>query len=281
LEKKYPRDLDIKRFISDIYWWQGNVEKSVATAEAAESLSPWDEDPDTAIHLAERSRPWRLTASVDEIWGDQQTGTEFFGLLDYRYTARDHINAGFSRIARNYDNGSSYDDRVFRVGYARLQGKRSYVETAVTYSPDHNFSPEYTLSVEPHYVLEDDSDVSFLVEYLHFTAENAVEFSPGWRRIFGLWTFKVNVNLLEAGGDFLPSLQFSAAYFVNPKTEIKGFFGFGRALEGPYLEDSFYSAGGILTRYIDPSLALNLRGSIYRADLYNENRVALGADWFF
>jgi hypothetical protein len=87
LEKAYPRDLDVKRLISDIYWWQGNVDEAVSAAREGEKLKPWDEDPDTAIHLAERTRPWRLTASGDEVWGDQQNGTEFFGLLDYRFSA--------------------------------------------------------------------------------------------------------------------------------------------------------------------------------------------------
>ena len=280
LEKGYPRDLDVKRLISDIYWWQGNVDASLAVAAEGEKLNPWLEDPDTAIHLAERLRPWRLTASIDEIWGDQQSGTEYFGLLDYRFEGRDHISAGFSRVARNYSGGQSYDDRIFRAGYVRLQGKRSYIDTEVTYSPDHAFSAEYSAGVEPHYVLVDDSDVSLLLEYLHYTEQNAVLVSPGWRHIFGLWTFQANLKFLVSD-DVLPSVQLSAGYFLSPKTQVSASFGFGRALEGPGLEDSFDAAGGALTQYIDPSLALNLRGSIYRADLYSENRIALGADWFF
>ena len=72
-----------------------------------------------------------------------------------------------------------------------------------------------------------------------------------------------------------------AKYFLTPKTSLDGFFAFGRALEGPGLKDTFYSLGPGITQYLSPELALSLRGSIYRAQLYSENRITLGADWFF
>jgi YaiO family outer membrane protein len=280
LEAKYPQDLDVKRLISDIEWWQGDAAVSALEAESAEKLNPWQADPGTAIHLAERAHPWRLTATLDEVWGKYQNGPEYLGILDYRFESRDHVHAGYSRLSRNYDDGTGFDDRVFHLGYARVQGTRSYIETDLTYSPDHNFSPQYSVGIEPHYELGDDSDVSLLLKYLRYIPEDALELAPSWRKIYGLWTFTARLILIEADG-VLPSLQASAGYFLDPKTEAALSYSFGRALEAPYLKDGFNSAGAVLTRYLNPALAVSLRGSIYRANLYSENRVAMGADWFF
>jgi YaiO family outer membrane protein len=284
LTTKYPKDLDVRRLISDIEWWEGRTNESVQEAKRAESLNPppWDSDPETAIHLAERAHPWRLTLAGDEVWGQQSNGPEFFGLLDYRLEGRDHLRAGYSRLARNYDDGSNFSDNVFHLGGARVQGERSYIEADVTYSPDHNFSPEFSIGVEPHYDLLDDSDVSLLIKYLRYIPEDAFELSPGWRKTFGAWTYTAHFILVDANGEgFIPSGQLGVFYFVDAKTKLGVSYSFGRALEAPYLVDTFNSVGADVTRFVCPSLSLSLRGSLYRATYYTENRLALGADWFF
>jgi hypothetical protein len=284
LKESYPDDLDVRRFLSDIDWWHGRVEGSIEEAQRAEELNPWTIDPDLAIHLAERTRPFRLTLSADDVWGEGRNGADVVSSLDYRFSGRDHGRIGFSRLSRTFADSNSLTDRVFQVGYVRVQGERSYLDSEVSYSPDHGFSPEYSLGAEPHYVLHDDSDVSLLLKFLHYVNSGAEQevllLAPGWRKTYGRWTLNGSVNILLTEG-ILPSALAGVIYPVLPKTELHFATSGGRALEGPNLPDTFYSLGGGLTRFLRPELSVTLDGSIYRGDLYSENRIGLGADWFF
>jgi hypothetical protein len=284
LKEKYPEDVDVRRLLSDIDWWNGRIGQSVDEAKQAEALHPWSFDPDVAIHLAERTRPFQLTLEGDGVWGEGRTGADLSGLLDYRFEDRDHIRAGFSRISRTFPDSNTLNDRIFRAGYARVQGERSYIESEVTYSPDHGFSPEYSIGIEPHYVLKDDSDVSLLFQFLHYTNSTSTQevglLAPSWRNTYGLWTFSGRVDFLISN-DILPSARGSASYPILPKTSVEVFAAGGRALEGIDLPDTFYSLGGAIKRFLRPELAISLQGDIYRGDIYSENRLGLGADWFF
>ena len=285
LKREHPKDADVLRFSSDIDWWEGRVDSSQEAAREALALDPWTTNPELAIHLTERAEPFHLNITGEGVWGEGRSTSEFSGLLDYRLPDRDHVSVGFSRFARTFPDSTTLTDRTYQLGYVRVQGERTYIESVASYSSDHQFSPEFTIGVEPHYVFTDDSDVSLLLKYLHYVSGNTSEevgmLAPGWRKVFGDWSVGATVNLLITESSLLPSVQGTLSNRFLPKMEGTLLASGGRALEAPALPDDFYSFGAKLSRYLLPEIALTLQGSIYRAALYSENRVGLGADWFF
>lgn len=285
LKKAHPNDLDVRGMLSNVEWWQGNADQSIREAREAEALNPWENDPELGIRLAERENPFHLTLLGDGVWGSGRSGGEFYSNLNYRLEDRDVVQGGYSHSSRKFgDDSPVLQDDNIRIGYIHLEGDRTYIETFASYSPEHNFSPEVSLGVAPHYVFKDDSDVSFLVGFEHFYSyegsQEVVILSPDWRKSLDLLTLDLRVNLLISS-EFIPSVLGTASYRIDPKTSIGASIGGGRGLEAPQLTDSFYTVGAVVTRFLRADFSLNLQCTLYRGQIYSENRVGLGADWFF
>ncbi len=279
LKESYPEDLDVRRLLSDLYWWQGEVDTSVQEAREAQQLKNFNVDRETAIHLTRRASNFSLAGTLEGLLG-AQSGHELHAQLDWRFQRRDHLIGRIARLARVFNGTAAQADSLFGLEYSRVQGERSYILANAGFSPTHVFSPVWSAGLEPHYTLHDDSDVGVEARYSHYVDTDVVLISPGWRHVYGLWTASGRV-LLTVAGALLPSAQVSLAYALGaswtPQLSVAG----GQALEQAHLQSNFYAVSADVAYQIRPDLVARVLGTIYRATVRSENRIGVGGQWLF
>jgi len=279
IKKEHPEDTAARRLLSDIHWWEGDTDASIAEARELSQI-PSSQD-DLTIHLKKRLSEFSVRGAFAGVWGNNQSGYEISAEGDARYYKKNHVLLGYDRKTRFFQNGSSVSDNIYSATHVGVHGKRVYSEAVFRLAPDSQFSPRYSIRLEPHYVFEDESDVSLGLQFNHYPSLDAYRAVLRWLRPYWeRWTLGLTIDLNWAP-DFIAAGQVIAKFQIDPRTAVRATFGGGRTQEDQNLKADFWNPGLSFEHRVILPLLLRLHGEIYRSSARREERLGIELEWNF
>jgi hypothetical protein len=281
LKAHYPEDSEVRRFLSDIYWWEGATDRSLDEARAIALTGSSDLDPELKLEIQRRLSSTKLSTNWQSIWGQNHTGNEQWLQGDVRYAGKNHLTFGTSRQTKIFDSTEPLSDLLFYVGQAGPFSSRSYYETQISFSPNSIFLPRAALLLQPHVIVGQESDLSLGVRLNSYASTLVWIANPQWAQPLNSWlTAKLQGTLGDASGVLwggAGALEFS----LSPVISVLGSVAGGRTLEEPGLFSRFWQTD-LEVRYKEwfPWI-VHVNGEIYQGDLRSETRLGLGLDVLF
>lgn len=282
LRKRYPQDLDVRRFLSDIHWWQGKDELSISEAHQIEELGIPENNHELARHIQKRVSHFTLAGGAQRLWGSNNNGNELWTSLAWRYRAHDALTIGFMRAARVFKDASPVSDRIFSVDHFQGLASFGYLETQATFAPNPVFAPRYSVALEPHVVFSNDWDISLGGRYsVYRDAPDAISISAQVLKSFDYFSFKARGTGVVFHESILGSGLLQLKIPVGARFTMGPLAATGKTLEGPDLPSRFHSLGAFVSYDLTKSIVAQIDGSAYRAAVRTEDRAGASLEWSF
>jgi hypothetical protein len=281
LKSRHPEDAEVRRFLSDVYWWEGATDRSVKEAQSIHLEGNTSLDPELVLDIQRRLSTAKVSTSWQSIWGENHTGNEQWLQGDVRYLRKNHLIFGTSRQTKIFDGIEPLSDLLFYVGHSGPLSSRAYYETQMAFSPHSIFLPRAALQVQPHLIVGTESDLSLGARINAYSNSLVWILSPGWAQPIGSQvTVKLQGSLGDASGSLwggVGSVEFSPIPVVTLIGSVAG----GRTLEEPGLFSRFWQTDLELRIKEWFPWILHVNGEMYRGDLRSEMRLGLGVDVLF
>ena len=292
LRTQNSKDYDSRRFLSDIYWWEGHIDKSKSEAESILSEIRSDRSGrlnELEFHLKQRLNRFRLSGTLDFFNASSgtvsQKGTNWKGELTYRTNQASEVRAGFADLQRVFKDGTNISNEIFNIGKLTRFSKSFYLDTNITYSDNALFSPIWSAQVEPHWVILGGTDLSFSTSFNKFTGDlNVMEFRGGIIQSFSRLPLNVGArlsSLVVFSDEVLPAGNLFTEWLVSYRWSLRADLGGGRALESPGLKNEFLSVALSSKYWLNSHLGFRAGVSYYNALYRTEDRLTLGMDVAF
>jgi hypothetical protein len=281
--REFPNDRDALRLLSEIYWQEGDTEKSEALMEKVYDQSiQFPEDTELAILATKRISRAAVSAGYQSVWGSHNTHSNEFNVDgQYRYWQKQIFQMGFDRLTRSFQNADALSDSIIRVGPVIVPHRQVYIETSAAYSPSAKFSPKWKLNAEPHFVFQEGSDISFGTKISFYSEIKTVVFKPSWQRPFGNFfsvglssDIEVSPDVTVAGGGWV---EWDSKKGLTTKLNVSG----GKTDDGDGVIDAFVSYSADVGYRIFIPFSIHLNGAIYRGKNRDEERLGGGLQWLF
>lgn len=272
LRREYPEDLEVRRMLSDIHWWEGDADRAVSEAAAI------DADGELGLAMRRRAARFRLATAFDALWTDGQSGTEQRLDASTRYSGKSRFGIGVARVTKLFQSGIPITAMSYSAEHVSSHGI-GYLEARAAISPERNLLPSWSGALEPHAVLGD-FDLSVGLGVNRY--ENATVYWLGPQAQWTLDPFTLTLRLVASSVPewlWVPQARIEYAFSSMWSARLSG--AGGRVLEAPGLLGGFFSTGLDVKYQVLSELALRAGFTAYRGDVRSENRIAFGADWIF
>lgn len=272
-------DREAKRFLSDIFWLEGNVEASVE--EAKKALDNLTQTNELSLHLARRIAQWRTQIQIQTVRSEKHSTHEEEVEVTYRYYKKNVFGVDFTRASRLFYGGPALSDKVITLNHLTHWKQNVYLENALIFAADTNFSPRWSVYATPHLVLSDETDLSLRASFRNYETQNVWSFEPMVQRSF--------LDLFWLGGslNFIisPEMAVNGTFFadwkMHPRVSFRIQWSTGRNFEMTDLIDYYHDYLSLLRFSLLPNLELNTVVQWHIGGIRREERYGVGAKWIF
>jgi hypothetical protein len=172
-----PRDFDSLRLLSDVLWWTGNAEESRALLEPMQA----QEDKEFLYYRHDRLSLYRLTLRWEPVLDHRNNlSHESFVESLVHYHAKNSIRVSYEHLSRSFSSHLTEKDDRFTLGHIWNPLPPFYLDLSGSYSPNANFSPEFRLRAEPHWVLPGENDLGLSFQWAKYSGSNSLSLYPSW-----------------------------------------------------------------------------------------------------
>lgn len=280
LLKENPENLDVLVFLSDMYWWESEVEKSILFAQRAQDVGKLRENSAASLRLQKRLKRFRLRLNYTQVETQGRDSYEAFGMLSARYYKKNQIFYSLLRDSRFFNNGPKLSDHIHQFGHSLSAGKHVYLLNSFSFTKDPKFSPAYRYHVEPHFVWKE-ADYSIGFVYSDYNAVDVISLRLNLRYDFSSqFSSSLGLQFTVEPEQTVSFQNVTELHWSDPFSSRLSLAG-GRADEGDSIVTDFFSIGLGLHYFFALGLEGFLEGSLYRSDARDEDRLGAGFELSF
>lgn len=279
--KENPNDFDSMLMLADILWRENRTEESRKWGDML--LEKATLDLASYYRLSDRRNRFRSNVSGALLSSDNNSQIDASAVINWNYKDKNWLGAGWQQRNKKFTGASNLKDESIEVNSQFAFGKFSYLKAAVSHSYTHEFSPEWTLEMEPHLLVGSRHDISLGLREDFYSSSSTFTAMPTWRIDFSdWWSLTARAYLSwSAASLFSPAATLSSAYAFSPRWMARISFGMGEVLESERVEDNFYDANLGITHRWSQSFLTTLSGGIHRGDLRDDEHGRLEVECRF
>lgn len=196
----------------------------------------------------------------------------------HNYSDSKWVYVSLLHETRSYD-GPTFDSNYITLGHIARLTPDTYIQSALSFSPERSFFPTFNLDNEVYYTVSPNT-YSLLLRLSHYERENLATLSPSVRHDFASNYIGARAYFVVASDDLLPSLRLFAGHSFSYKMWGEVGVAGGESREDGFLSANFTSLDLQLRRKIDTSKEIGIKYILYNSNiLHNDNTIYLNLLW--
>lgn len=280
LLQKNPENIDALVFLSDLYWWEADVQKSIQYAQKAQNSGKLRKTSSSSLRLQKRLKHFRLRLNYTQVQAKGRDSYEAFGMFSARYYKKNQIFYSLLRDSRLFNSGPKLSDHIHQFGHSLSAGKNVYLLNSFSFTKDPKFSPRYRYQIEPHFVWKA-ADYSVGFVYSDYSAVDVASLRLNFRYDFsGQLSSSLGAQFTLEPEQTVSFQNVTEFHWSDPFSNRLTLSG-GRADEGDSIVTDFFFVALGFNYFFSRGLEGFLEGSLYRSDARDEDRIGAGFELSF